>query len=102
MSGGSHDYVYIKIEDELCGKMHDAELNDLIEDIAGLAHDLEWWKSGDTCEDDYREAVRRFKHKWFNHPRDERLKKYVDYSLESTRAELYKMIETGNGGTKRK
>lgn len=97
MSGGSHDYVCFKIEDELCGKMYDPELNDLMEDIAGLAQDLEWWDSGDISEEDYRKAVRDFKKKWFCSSREERLKKYVDDTLERQRANLYKMIEITEG-----
>lgn len=42
MSGGSHGYIYYEIESQLCGAMHDRELNDLMKDIAELAHDLEW------------------------------------------------------------
>ena len=40
MSGGSHNYICWKIEEELVGRMHDAELDDLMNDIAELAHDL--------------------------------------------------------------
>lgn len=47
MSGGSHNYVCYNIENDLCGQMHDRELDDLMKDIAELAHDLEWYDSGD-------------------------------------------------------
>ena len=76
MSGGSHDYVCFKIEDELCGKMHDAELDDLMQDIAELAHELEWFDSCDSSEQDYKECVINFKNKWFKGDRSERLKTY--------------------------
>lgn len=45
MSGGSHNYVCYDIEEQLCGKMHDLELDEFMKDIAGLAHDLEWCTS---------------------------------------------------------
>ena len=97
MSGGSHGYVCYTIEEELYGKMHDPELNDLIKDIAKLAHDLEWWESADYGEGAYRETVRNFKQKWFNSSREERLKTYVDEALERQRSELYSMIGIEEG-----
>lgn len=66
MSGGTHDYICFKIENELCNKMQDDLLNDLIADIASVAHDLEWWQSGDIDEESYRYTVDCFKRKWFD------------------------------------
>lgn len=34
MSGGSHNYVCYRIEEDLYGQMYDEELNDLVKDIA--------------------------------------------------------------------
>lgn len=92
MSGGSHGYIYCKIEDELCGQMEDRELDDLIQDIADLAHDLEWYHSSDTCREDYLESVAKFKEKWFKSSREERLKSYIDEALDSMRAELFSLV----------
>lgn len=61
MSGGSHNYICFRIEEDLVGKMHDRELDALMADVAKLAHAVEWWESGDTDEDDYRKAVSSFK-----------------------------------------
>jgi len=58
MSGGSYNYIYCKMDYELNGQMHDDELNDLINDLVEVCHDLEWWQSADTSEESYREAVR--------------------------------------------
>ena len=98
MSGGSHEYVCFEIENELCEKMHDAELNDLMNDIVKIAHDLEWYDSGDYSEDTYRKAVSEFKKKWFETSRKERLKRYIDESLEKQRKELYSLIGFEKGG----
>lgn len=98
MSGGSHEYVCFEIENELCEKMHDAELNDLMNDIVKIAHDLEWYDSGDYSEDTYRKAVSEFKKKWFETSRKERLKRYIDESLEKQRKELYALIGIEEGG----
>ena len=93
MSGGSHNYVCYKIADELCGQMHDAELNDLMKDIVQLAHDVEWYDSADYSEDTYKESINKFKAKWFKSDRNERLKKYIDEGLTNLRDELYKLID---------
>lgn len=92
MSGGSHGYVYCQIESELCGQMHDKELDDLMWDIKELAHDLEWMDSSDISPEKYAETVRRFKQKWFNGDRTERLQGYIDDAIRHTRDELVAMI----------
>ena len=92
MSGGSHDYVYEKIEYELCGQMKDAELNDLMKDIVELAHDLEWYDSCDIDEETYFETVRKFKNKWFKESRNDRLKDYIDDEISKLKSELYKLV----------
>ena len=97
MSGGSHNYVCYDIEEQLCGKMHDLELDELMKDIAELAHDLEWWDSADHSEEVYRETVLKFKRKWFQSSREQRLKAYVDQTLEKQRAELYSLIGVKEG-----
>lgn len=92
MSGGSHDYICWKIEQELVGKMRDVELDDLMQDIADLAHSLEWADSGDTSEESYKQDVKAFKNKWFKGERNERLKGYVDARIDALRSELIDLI----------
>lgn len=92
MSGGSHNYICYKIEEELVGQMHDKELNDLMKDIAKLAHDLEWFDSSDYGENDYKKSVEKFKNKWFGKSRNERLKEYIDESVNKLKEQLYTMI----------
>ena len=92
MSGGSYNYIYCKIDTELNGCMYDDELNDLINDLVEVCHDLEWWQSSDTCEESYRETVRRFKEKWFHTDRKIRIKGYIDKKLSDIRKELYNLI----------
>lgn len=65
MSGGSHDYVYRDLNFKAKGKMHDADLNDLILDLIPLLKAVEWWQSGDTSAGEYRAEVEKFKRKWF-------------------------------------
>lgn len=63
MSGGSHDYLYYRMHELFVGDMHDAELDELMEDICELGHDLEWRQSGDYGEDAYRMTAQAFKKK---------------------------------------
>lgn len=92
MSGGSKNYIFCAIENELCDQMYDEELNDLVKDVAELAHDLEWWTSSDISKEGYLETVSKFKKKWFESDRTERLKGYVDAKVELLRKELYTLI----------
>ncbi|MBR2555071.1 MAG: hypothetical protein IKE94_09450 [Aeriscardovia sp.] len=92
MSGGSRGYISFKIKEELCGRMYDPELNDLMEDIKELAHAVEWMDDGDSSRDTYFGKVRCFKQKWFEMSRQDRLKDYIDKKLEDTRQELYRMV----------
>ena len=96
MSGGSFNYICWNIENELVGQMEDKELNELMKDIAGLTHDLEWYKSGDIGKDDYFETVKKFKKKWFQESRSERLKKYIETSIEEFKKELCALVGEEN------
>lgn len=92
MSGGSYDYICYKLAEECHGRMYDQEMDDLINDLSDLLHDLEWWQSGDYSEDSYRKALFDFKTKWFKGSRKKRLKGYIDEQVEETRRQLYSLI----------
>lgn len=94
MSGGSMDYLFIKVEEEAVGKMHDAELDEFMQDVAHLLHDAEWWDSGDIIEQTYRESVARFKRKWFGTGghRSKRLERLIDEKIDQVRKECRQMI----------
>lgn len=94
MSGGSYSYIYSKLLSECEGRMYDAEMDDLIKDLAKVLHALEWWQSCDASEDTYREEVARFKAKWFECDRSTRLKDYIDTEMEKIRDKLYSLIMT--------
>jgi len=82
MSGGSHNYIYQLINQQLVGQMEDIELDDLMKDISDLAHDLEWYHSSDYSKETYFAKVKEFKAKWFESSREERLKRYVHSQLK--------------------
>lgn len=92
MSGGSYDYIYCRLKEECDGRMYDAEMDDMIRDLAEVLHDLEWWKSADSSEDEYRATLTRFKAKWFKDNREERLKGYIDNQIGIVRNQLYALI----------
>ena len=91
MSGGSMDYLYGKVKDAKV-YMADDEMKMLIEDIAEVLHDCEWWHSGDYSEEDYRKSLRKFKDKWFKAKREERLEDIIYKRCEELKAELIEMI----------
>ena len=95
MSGGSHNYIYYKLQEECEGNMFDPEMDELIHDLCDVLHDLEWWQSGDTSETKYRTAVLNFKRKWFHTDRNERLKKYIDEQTNLVRKSLYRILDAG-------
>lgn len=92
MSGGSYDYKYCTLEDYYVGAMYDDEMNDMIKDLVEVLHDLEWWRSYDIGEEDYRKTLNEFKAKWFKQDRNDRLKKYIDDKLEKTKKEFYDLL----------
>jgi len=92
MSGGDYSYIYSKLSMECEGRMYDAEMNDLIKDLCEVLHDLEWWQSGDTSEERYRNTLTKFKAKWFKGDRQERLKGYIDEQIGIVRSQLYSLI----------
>lgn len=92
MSGGSYNYIYCRLSEECKNRMYDAEMDDLIKDLCEVLHDLEWWKSCDSSEKEYRATLARFKAKWFKGDRKERLKGYVDEQIGILRSQLYSLI----------
>lgn len=92
MSGGSRNYLYWKIESEYVGKMYDSEINELVNDIAKLFHDVEWYESGDYSEETYRESVREFKKKWFNVSRDEMVQRTIEKETKELELRLKKEL----------
>ena len=79
--------------------MRDPELNALMEDIVKVLHDLEWWESGDICEETYRKTVTAFKGKWLGGKgRVERLTGIINKRIEAVRRELLTMIGVNTHG----
>lgn len=97
MSGGRFGYMDATVKTEIFGYndkpknvFEDIEISELIWDVFDLIHDFDWYKSGDTGEEDYLKSKIAFKAKWLNSSFDERVKNTIDKSLDKTREELYK------------
>lgn len=85
MSGGHFDYGYHP--ENLDGQWRDEEINELyhdlfcggefaVRDYGGLFQSLDFYLSYDTSEEDYREAVAKFKAKWFHRTPKNRVEFY--------------------------
>lgn len=85
MSGGSLNYFYQELKGHI-DDFGDAELNELVSDLAELFHDREWFLSGDTGEGKWNKARDRFKEKWFTEiGRKDRIEKYLAEFTEEIR-----------------
>lgn len=92
MSGGSYNYAFHYIDEEYVGKMYDSQLNEMMKDLVKVLYDLEWWRSGDINEEEYRQTVTKFKRKWFNQTKVD-VEKLVEREFEVKKNELLKQLE---------
>ena len=69
--------------------LEDLVISELVFDVFCLLHSFDWYKSGDTCEETYREDVTRFKNKWLPHFSEQRTKEIVDDEISNLREKLY-------------
>ena len=69
-------------------QMEDRQLSELVFDVLCLIYSADWYKSGDTCEDIYREDVKFFKEKWLKVNPDT-LKDEIRKSIQELKEELY-------------
>ena len=68
--------------------MEDRQLSELVFDVLCLIYSADWYKSGDTCEDIYREDVKFFKEKWLKVNPD-MVKDEIRKSIQELKEELY-------------
>lgn len=92
MSGGSYDYTYQRVDEQYVGHMYDQELNEMMDDLVELLHDLEWWQSLDYSEEDYRETVTKFKKKWFKRDNVD-IENIIEAAFEKKKKELYESLK---------
>ena len=68
--------------------MEDRQLSELVFDVLCLIYSADWYKSGDTCEDIYREDVKFFKEKWLK-VKPDTVKDEICKSIQELKEELY-------------
>lgn len=91
MSGGSMDYICYRVEEQ-ANCMGDRELIELVKDVAQLLHDREWYLSGDYGDETWEKCARKFKKKWFDTPREDRLKALIEQVFDEAKQECMNMI----------
>ena len=96
MSGGSMNYAYHHLND-MADYVNDKEIKELITDLAELMHDLEWWDSGDYSAATYYETLNNFKAKWFGDNRNERLREYLNTTLDDMKTEIGRLLGEQTG-----
>ena len=69
--------------------MEDRQLSELVFDVLCLIYSADWYKSGDTCEDIYREDVKYFKGKWLKEKPIDLVKDEIEKSVIELKDELY-------------
>lgn len=62
--------------------LEDFEISELVYDVFCVLHSYDWYASGDTGEETYRNDVAYFKKKWFGKTAKERVKKLTDNAIE--------------------
>jgi hypothetical protein len=78
MSGGSYNYMYFSFLETYGGHMKDKFMDEFIKDFSELLYELEWADSGDTSEEQYLEALSKFKEKWFTEANSEVKKELIE------------------------
>lgn len=88
MSGGAYDYKFEELKETYVGRMHDVEFDTLMKDLIPLLKALEWWQSGDTSQEDYRLAVKKFKDKWLSADNKERVTRLINKTIADAEDKL--------------
>ena len=70
--------------------LEDKLLSELVWDVLCVLNAYDYYKSGDICEESYREDVSRFKEKWLKPFKKDQVRQIVHEELEATRKELYR------------
>lgn len=68
-------------------------ISELVFDVFCLLHSYDWYASSDTCEETYRNDVKRFKGKWLAPMKAAWVKEIVDDELNAVKDKLYRAFE---------
>ena len=76
--------------------MGDRIISELVFDVFCLLHSFDWYKSGDTEEEDYLEDVKFFKKKWLKPMSEARVRAIVDEEFRALWESLCKDLIFSN------
>lgn len=106
MSGGYWNYQDLSLRSEIfgygdnpCNALEDREVSELVWEVFELLHAYDWYRSGDTCKATYLEALRKFKKKWFETVRRDRIKRIIDETFAEAKQELYQTFDIQEDST---
>ena len=88
--GKYHCYAESVKEARRLNPMQDKQISELVFDVLCLVYSADWFQSGDTGEDCYRDDLKYFKQKWFGIKPEEMVRGEIEKSLEEVREELQK------------
>lgn len=72
--------------------LEDKELSELVFDVFCLLHSYDWYISGDTGEEDYKDDVKYFKEKWLKRSASSRIRSEIEKSVVEMKEELLSML----------
>lgn len=88
---GTRGFEQSKIARKL-NPLEDLVISELVFDVFCLLHSYDWYASGDTCEETYRDDVRRFKKKWLKSLPQSYVKELVNGEVTRLKDEIFKAI----------
>lgn len=86
---GDEGFAQSKIARKL-NPLEDLVISEIVFDVFCLLHSYDWYASGDTCEETYREDVKRFKEKWLKSLSKLHMREIVNEETSRLRGELFK------------
>ena len=101
MSGGHFSYQDKSLKIDMFGYDHeyknpleDREISNLVYDVLTLLHVFDYYKSGDTGEENYLTEKDKFRNKWLRNKnyQKEVLEQIINDTLQDTKDELLKML----------
>ena len=66
-------------------RLEDSQISELVFDVFCLLHSFDYYRSGDTSEDQYRKDIDYFKRKWFKTPTAADIQSIIDERLDIAR-----------------
>lgn len=94
---GEHGFKHSNVARRI-NPLKDRIISELVFDVFCLLHSFDWYESGDTCEETYREDVKRFKEKWLKPFSEDRAKEIIEDEISRLREDLYDTFNIGKGG----